>query len=97
MLGSAFGTNGFGFESDGAFGTNGTLGTCFDITLEEPLPKMLPDARCDDIYARYNEVAKNIIASMLVVRDNTLPAPLAPKTVLLEPPNTAPTSAPFPC
>ena len=95
VSGSAFGTN--GFDSGGAFGTKGTLAACFDITLEEPLPKMLPDARCDDVYARYSEVAKNNTASALVVRDSTLPAPLAPKTVLLEPPNTAPTSAPFPC
>src|SRR5208282_509972 len=91
----ALGTNGFEFGA--GFGTNGTLGACFDITLEEPLPKMLPDARCDDVYARYSEVAKNNTASALVARVSTLPAPLAPKTVLLEPPKTAPTSAPFPC
>ena len=94
-LGSAFGTN--GFESAGAFGTKGTLGACVDITLEDPLPKMLPEARCDEAYARYSEVAKNTTASALVARVRTLPAPLAPKTVLLEPPNTAPTSAPLPC
>ena len=94
-LGSAFGTN--GFDSGGAFGTKGTLGAWVDITLDDPLPKMLPDARCDEAYARYSEVAKNTTASALVARVSTLPAPLAPKTVLLEPPNTAPTSAPFPC
>ncbi len=55
-LGSAFGTSGFEFCAGAAlvpvaFGTNGALAACFDITLE-PLPKMLPDARCDDAYAR---------------------------------------------
>jgi hypothetical protein len=94
-FGSAFGTN--GLLLGGGFGTNGTLAACFDITLEEPLPKMLPDARCDDINARYSEVAKNNTASALVARVSTLPAPLAPNTVLLEPPNIAPTSAPLPC
>ena len=93
-LGSAFGISGFSFA--GAFGTNGTFAACFDITLE-PLPKMLPEARSEEVYARYSEVAKNITASALVARVSTLPAPLAPKTVLLEPPKTAPTSAPFPC
>src|ERR1700736_6030548 len=78
VLGSAFGTN--GFVAGGAFGTKGTFCARFDITLEEPLPKMLPDARCDDIYARYSEVAKNNTASALVARVSTLPAPLAPKT-----------------
>ena len=55
-LGSALGTNGFEFGATlvpVAFGTKGALAgaTCFDITLD-PLPKMLPDARCDDAYAR---------------------------------------------
>ena len=95
VFGSAFGTSGFAFGSPGAGA--GALFACFDITLPELPPKTVPDARSDDIYARYSDVAKNSAASAAVVRDSMLPAPLAPKTVLLEPPNTAPTSAPFPC
>jgi len=98
-FGSAFGANGFSFA--GAFGfepgAEGAFVICFDITLPELAPKMLPDARCEEVYARYSEVAKNSTASALVVRVNTLPAPLAPNTVLLDPPKTAPTSAPLPC
>ncbi len=98
VFGSAFGTNGFAFGSPGAAGAGrDAFAACFDITLPDEPPKTLPDARCDDMYARYSDVAKNSAASALVVRESTLPAPLAPKTVLLEPPKTAPTSAPFPC
>jgi hypothetical protein len=38
----------------------------------------------------------NTIAIPVVNRVKKLPAPLLPKIVELDPPNTAPTSAPFP-
>jgi hypothetical protein len=80
------------------------LGACFDagITLEAGADengrsKILPVTRRADAIARKIEVEKNIIASTHVVLVIALPAPLAPNTVWLEPPNTAPTSAPLPC
>src|SRR5260221_14417231 len=85
LFGSALGANGLAFGA----GAGAALFRCLDITLE-PLPKMLPEARSDDVYARYDDVAKNSTASPLVARVSTLPAPLAPNTVLLAPPNTAP-------
>ena len=47
-------------------------------------------------YPSVNEVIINTIAIPVVNRVKKLPAPLLPKIVELEPPNTAPTSAPFP-
>ena len=59
--------------------------------------KMLPLTRRVDAYARKIEVEKNTTAHAQVILVRKLPAPLAPKTVELEPPKTAPTSAPLPC
>ena len=79
------------------------FGACFDtgITLagfdENGRSKMLPVTRRADASARKIEVAKKIVASTHVVLVSALPAPLAPNTVWLDPPNTAPTSAPLPC
>lgn len=53
--------------------------------------------RLVDPYARYNEVIKNAVANPPVSLVRKLPAPPEPKTVWLEPPNTAPISAPLPC
>jgi len=78
------------------------LGACFDagITLDagaDELSKILPVTRRADASARKIELAKKIIANAHVALVNALPAPLAPNTVWLEPPKTAPTSAPLPC
>ncbi len=62
-----------------------------------PPSKILPVTRLVDEYAKMIEVAKKTIAQLQVTLVSRLPAPLAPKTVWLEPPNTAPTSAPLPC
>ena len=59
--------------------------------------KILPVTRRVDAYARKMEVEKNSTAQPQVSLVKKLPAPLAPKTVELEPPKTAPTSAPLPC
>jgi hypothetical protein len=48
-------------------------------------------------YVSEREVNIKIIAVALVSFVNRLPAPEVPKSVWLEPPNTAPTSAPLPC
>ncbi len=50
-----------------------------------------------EVYARMREVVKKITAHTPVTLVRRLPAPLAPKTVWLDPPKTAPTSAPLPC
>lgn len=47
-------------------------------------------------YPSVNEVIMKTIAMPLVSFVRKLPAPLLPKIVALEPPNTAPTSAPLP-
>ena len=78
------------------------MGACFDagITLDagaDELSKILPVTRRADASARKIELAKKIIANAHVALVNALPAPLAPNTVWLEPPKTAPTSAPLPC
>jgi hypothetical protein len=81
------------------------FGACFDagITLDAgadengPPSKILPVTRRDDASARKIELAKKITANSHVALVSALPAPLAPNTVWLEPPNTAPTSAPLPC
>jgi hypothetical protein len=59
--------------------------------------KILPVTLRADAYARKIDVEKKIAASNQVALVSALPAPLAPKTVWLEPPKTAPISAPFPC
>jgi hypothetical protein len=78
------------------------LGACFDagITLDtgaDDRSKILPVTRRAEASARKIELAKKIVASPHVALVSALPAPLAPKTVWLEPPKTAPTSAPLPC
>ena len=77
------------------------LGDCFDagITLDDAArpSKILPVTRRADASARKIELAKKIIANAHVALVSALPAPLAPNTVWLDPPNTAPTSAPLPC
>ena len=93
-----------GFRPAGA-GAAGSafLGACFDagITLdgadENGRSKILPVTRRAEASARKIEVAKKIVAIAHVALVSALPAPLAPKTVWLEPPKTAPTSAPLPC
>jgi hypothetical protein len=90
-----------GFPAAGA-GTTGFafLGACFvaGITLDVGAEsKILPVTRRAEASARKIEVEKKIIASAHVALVSALPAPLAPNTVWLEPPNTAPTSAPLPC
>ena len=79
------------------------MGICFvaGITDDDPdengRSKILPVTRRADASARKIEVAKKIAASDQVALVSALPAPLAPKTVWLEPPKTAPISAPLPC
>jgi hypothetical protein len=98
----AAGTTG-GAGKTGAALTGDDFDTGFDcgITLdgadETGRSKMLPVTRRADASARKIDVAKKIAASVQVVLLSALPAPLAPNTVWLEPPNTAPMSAPFPC
>jgi len=47
-------------------------------------------------YPSVNDVIMNTIAMPVVSLLKKFPAPLLPKMVALDPPNTAPTSAPFP-
>src|SRR6202035_4636181 len=88
-----------GAGAAGADGIAGAAGITIFLFTAPPLPepKILPVKRRVDAYARKIEVAKNIAAIAHVALVSTLPAPVAPNTVWLEPPNTAPISAPFPC
>jgi len=58
---------------------------------------MLPLTRLVEVYASKIDVEKKRTAQTQVIFVKKLPAPLAPKTVELDPPKTAPTSAPLPC
>jgi len=65
-------------------------------TAGERFSKIVDDVLCPAKYPRANEVIIKTIAIPEVSRVRKLPAPLLPKIVALEPPNTAPISAPFP-
>jgi hypothetical protein len=60
------------------------------------LSKIVADGIFEVKYPRVSEVIINTIAMPVVSRVKKLPAPLLPKIVALDPPNTAPTSAPLP-
>jgi hypothetical protein len=88
-----------GFRPAGAAAGSAFLdaGITLDGADENGRSKILPVTRRAEASARKIEVAKKIIAIAHVALVSALPAPLAPKTVWLEPPKTAPTSAPLPC
>ena len=88
-----------GAGAAGADGIAGAAGTTTFLFTVPPLPepKILPVKRRVEAYARKIEVAKNSAAIPQVALVSTLPAPVAPNTVWLEPPNTAPICAPLPC
>lgn len=83
------------FGVGGATCIGGATGAIFFcITLP---PKTLPVARRAEAQAKKIDVAKKTIAIVHVSLVSMLPAPLEPNTVWLDPPKTAPTSAPLPC
>ena len=61
------------------------------------MSKMVADGRRPAKYPRVSEVIIKTIAIPVVSLVRKFPAPLLPKIVELEPPNTAPISAPLPC
>ena len=60
------------------------------------LSKIVEDVRFPEKYPSVSEVIIKTIAMPVVNRVRKFPAPLLPKMVELEPPKTAPTSAPLP-
>lgn len=56
-----------------------------------------PEPTWAERYARLIEVSIKIMAAAVVILFNIGTGPSEPKTVLLEPPNVAPMSAPLPC
>ena len=102
LAGVAGGAAGFvtGADEDGAIGIefSGTFnGAAWTGTGILRPSKILPLIRLVEEYAKNNDVSANSRANVHVNRKSGLAAPPAPKTVWLEPPKTAPTSAPLPC
>jgi len=60
------------------------------------LSKIVDDGLCPAKYPRVNDVIINTMAMPAVTLVSKFPAPLLPKIVALDPPNTAPISAPLP-
>lgn len=60
------------------------------------LSKMLDDGVLPEKYPRVSDVSMKTTAIPVVSRVRKFPAPLLPKMVELDPPNTAPISAPLP-
>jgi hypothetical protein len=88
-----------GSDEAGAAGPpNGSVGAVewIEAGLLRP-SKILPLIRLVEEYARNKEVNANSAAKTHVSLNIGVLAPPEPKTVWLEPPNTAPTSAPLPC
>ena len=73
---------------DGAAGRGSVTGVL--------VSKMDDDGLLPAKYPSVRDVIINTIAIPVVSRVKKLPAPLLPKIVALDPPNTAPTSAPLP-
>ena len=100
-LGGA-GSNGLlaGAEPPGAIGielSGASAGVeCTGTGTRRP-SKILPLMRLVEEYAKNSEVKPNSRAKVHVSLKSGLLAPPAPNTVWLEPPKTAPTSAPLPC
>jgi hypothetical protein len=65
-------------------------------TAGERFSKIVDDVLCPAKYPRANDVIIKTIAIPEVSRVRKFPAPLLPNMVALDPPNTAPISAPFP-